>query len=627
MKTCYRVSAAVAAALLLSACGGGGGGPRPEPTPDPPAPPAPPAPPPAPTPPPPPAPTPPPPAPPPPPQTNTSLVDLQHSESFTNDAASGTATFPRNGNNGTNSAGASTLSVAYDASSRSYTISVAGRSQAFSPADVDSASSSAALQVYRRTSGTTTDTLSLTRPGTSGRYNYTYVGGGFWQRTIEGQSAISGSFDAFAYGVETPDGALPRSGAGVYLIDLLGVLATPGDLYALGGFGRLDVDFAGASIRTSGTLETTNTTTGFRSSTDFSGTGSISSSANAFNGTLSALSPVGALSGPLVGRFYGPQAQEVGAAFALTNTMRDSSAVGTIIGRSSSTGAPRLDALTGPVALPTQGSVLTYTRFTEDSHLPNYIDAAGGSGYPNNEVRIDPGAGTYAFRDGFMVGGALVSAPIFAPGDRVAAESNGRFTVYRRTTGDAGRQTVATLRLYRPGAGNDELVLTYASFGELHIEDRYAGMTRAQNQSYWFAYGLPTEPANIPRVGQAQYQGVLYGSGAGGGVLYALTGTATFGFNLGTGSFSGSLNPIATNRTTGAVYTLTPLTVNNGMIDFNVGVFEGALSPSNPVGWVRGRFYGPNGQEIGGSFMATVPNPVNPSADLPITGAVAATRR
>ena len=53
------------------------------------------------------------------------------------------------------------------------------RSQTFLPADKDLAASAAArLNIYTRTAGNVTDSLTLTSAGTAGAFTYQYVGGG-----------------------------------------------------------------------------------------------------------------------------------------------------------------------------------------------------------------------------------------------------------------------------------------------------------------------------------------------------------------------------------------------------------------------------------------------------------------
>ena len=306
-----RVLALVSASALLSACGGGGGGVASTPTP-PATPPTPPAPPPA--------------------QTNASLADLKYSESFANDAATGSATFNASGTYQNGTSGTAALTVNYNATDRSYTLSTGGRSQTFSPSDRDAVNSSAQADVYVRSGSSATDSLTLTRPGSSGSLTYTYVGAGIWQRTANDK--LSGSIDAFTYGVTTPAAGVPRTGSGSYIVDLLGVIASNGSVlgvHAIRGSGTLDVNFANGNITTSGNINASPLPGGgYAAPGSFMGTATLSSSANAFAGTLR-LSESEPFTGPLNGRFYGPAANEVGAAFSGTG-QNFGVVAGTIIG-------------------------------------------------------------------------------------------------------------------------------------------------------------------------------------------------------------------------------------------------------------------------------------------------------
>jgi len=110
---------------------------------------------------------------------------LASSENFTNDAATAAASFPKSGAAPTNSASQATGTISYDATSRGYTLTVGSRTLAFLPADLDATQSSSTLAVYVKRNGSTTDSLTLTKAGASGRFTYEYVGAAFWQRSIE----------------------------------------------------------------------------------------------------------------------------------------------------------------------------------------------------------------------------------------------------------------------------------------------------------------------------------------------------------------------------------------------------------------------------------------------------------
>lgn len=210
--------------FALSACGGGGGV---NSTPTPPTP----------------TPT------PPPTSANADMITLTQSEDFTNDAVTGSATYSKEGSRTAASSAPSALSVIYDAASRTYTVSTGERSQSFAQAHMDSSLGNAQITVFKRVSGATTDTFTLTNAASSGDLTYRYVGGGFWQRTIDSTTSVNGAFDAFTYGVETPDAALPRTGGASYAVDLLGVVASPDALYSMSGDGTLTANLLTGSVR------------------------------------------------------------------------------------------------------------------------------------------------------------------------------------------------------------------------------------------------------------------------------------------------------------------------------------------------------------------------------------------
>ena len=163
------VAASAALGLAVAGCGGGGVGSTPAPTP----------------------------APTPPPSTaNADLINLTQSESFTNDGAIGSASYPTTSGNFTSASSEGVVSFIYDAPSKTYTMTTQGLSQSFAPGEIDAAQSNANVTVYKKVTGNTTDSLVLTKPGTSGPFNFKYVGGAFWQRTIQGASAINGNFVA-----------------------------------------------------------------------------------------------------------------------------------------------------------------------------------------------------------------------------------------------------------------------------------------------------------------------------------------------------------------------------------------------------------------------------------------------
>jgi hypothetical protein len=215
-------------------------------------------------------------------------VNLQFSESFTNDAATAAGRFHSDARVATGtSANSTSLTIVYEAATRSYTISTAGRSQSFKPTDIDPVQTGSGITVFKKTSGSLTESLSLTDPGISGPLSYDYVGSGFWQRAKKNSASVDFTFDAFTYGVETVDASLPRTGVGLYSVELIGARAFGAPL-AMAGQGTLQVNFLDGDISSRGQLATISLETNDVLSTgNYLATANLSSNGNSFAGTCS----------------------------------------------------------------------------------------------------------------------------------------------------------------------------------------------------------------------------------------------------------------------------------------------------------------------------------------------------
>ncbi len=320
----------LALGLMLSACGGGSGGVASTPTPSP-------SPSPSPTPSPTPTPT---------PTPNVSLIGPLTSESFANHATTSRGNYDSNGVPPTNlAANPTTLTIAYDQGSQSYTVTTQSRSQTFAAADVDLTQSNAQITTYKKVNGTTTDLLTLTKPGTSGSLTYRYVAGGFWQRTVQTGTSIAGSFDSFAYGVVTPNASVPTTGGASYDIDFLGVLGignAPAP-YSLRGTGSMTLDFGAGVYTASGTNAEIDTQSGLPIINDtFSSQGTLTASTNSLTGSFQ-LNRGGnggqVFAGGTNGRFYGPAAEEIGAAvWGVSQSGASGALSGVLLGRKNTSG-------------------------------------------------------------------------------------------------------------------------------------------------------------------------------------------------------------------------------------------------------------------------------------------------
>lgn len=536
-----------------------------------------------------------------PPRTNASLTILQYSESFTNDATTAAVTFDLTTKTGVSgSSGASALTIHYDAATQSYSLSVDGRSQSFAPADVDASKSDAGETTYHKSDGVNRDYLTLFKSPPGATYPLQYVAQGFWQRNVVTGSQQDTHYSAFTYGVASPAAAIPRSGTAAYAIDTFGFASKPGqEPISFYGNGSFSVDFAAGVFSAQAFTTETKLVSGSGLSgggIDVMATGRLSSSDGTFSGTAAYQGQLGIAGGPLAGRFYGPAAQELGASFAGTGA--DGLAVaGSFTGSRDATLTP---------------DNLTLTNLTRPQLF--YIRFANALYGQLNWQNAD--SFTYAPPTSDLYGGQFTSA------DKIAS-ANANFTAYRKTfTGISGSEDTM-LELFKPGAGNSELALTYLSFG--HWATTLTDGTGAHPIDQYFVYGLETPGQLLSgRTGSAHYQGIVYGIGDGGAMRYAITGSSHFDVNFSAQSYSGGLSLNGAPKGGGS-------SVNFGSYDFSAGLASGQTQPAaitqggQTLGQINPVFYGPDAQEIGAPFSLQTPSS-GPAGVVAITGVAVAKR-
>lgn len=609
-KTNFRTVSMLAICFALAACGGGSGGgvnSMPTPVPAPPAPP-------------------PPPPPPPPSATNENLINLVASQSFTNDAAAVSGTYSTDGQLPANLARTGLpLNVSYDVATLSYTVAVQGRTQTFRPQDRLAAESTAEQTTYERVTGTTTDSLTLTNAGTSGRYRYTYVGGGFWQRQVQTGTTINGTFDAFAYGLGSPGSAVPTSGAAAYDFDLLGVVgaANAPAPNGLNGSGRLLIDFDAARLTVSGTATEVDGISGTPIGTNaLTGSADIAGG-NGFTGVLTYDRFGVPYVGNLAGRFYGPAAQEIGAAVHGTSQGQGFGQGGVfaaaLIGRKDPNGPGVNQSLLRLVA--------DQSFVTQSARVTTEVDPASGlaRSYSQQEPTQFTGSGSigpgfryinsstsYSVTDSTPQLGQIGGTDtIFGPGQLLATQPDSRFTEYRTTNSTSG----TVLRLYRPGGGNTQIALSYASFGIFDQTSTPDSNGRNRVDRLYFTYGIPSTA--FPRSGSASFTGAIHGragsttlANSPGSDLFDVGGAFAFNFDFAADSLSGTFSPTGTNIRTGAALAFGTYNVSNGRGPQSTGGgFDGSLSLAGAgvTGAFKGRFFGPLANELAGTFVIREP--------------------
>ena len=584
----------IVATAMVSACGGGGsggggGGVAPIPAP-------------------PPAPPPPPPPPPPPTTANADLLNLTQSENFTNNAVTGIGDYPKSGANGATDASTVALTVIYDAANRSYTISNPSRSQSFAPATRDTTLSNAQQDVFKVVNGNVTDTLTLSKPGTSGALTYQYVGSGFWQRTTDSATAISAFIDAFTYGVETTDAAMRRTGAARFDVDLLGTTAYSDLPARLQGSGTLEADFETFLITT--LIPTTEffPTGSSNLGPAFQGTATISSSLNGFSGQFN----MGSFqNGAWSGRFYGPNTREVGATFSARANGGAIATLGTITGRYAADIASKatnksLVNLSKDTFFVNSGAFVGYNRKDGTNELAQYPGNGGGAnGNANVSFSYKADTQTYSYGPEPLIfsGGPGGQSYSFGPGQLSAALSDAKFTTYQVV--NSGQ--TSTLKLYKPAGSNSELQLSYTGFGHFTNIGTASGGNQAAFERF-FIYRLPDNAGGavgVPRTGSANFGAKIYGIATEGAGTFAhsLSGDANFAFNFANQSFTGSMTPLGTNRDTGATRNWGSFNYSGNIFGFT-NQFDGRIvQGTTDVGSLFGWLLGPAADEVGANFV------------------------
>lgn len=575
MKIGYCAASAVAL-LWLAGCGGGSGGVETTPTPAP-----------SPT----PTPT---------PAGNTTMTDLKVSQAFTNDAATLRGTWDLA--TGTAIEGTSkpaSLSIRYDAAAGSYALVTDARNQSFGGADVTS--QDAYDTVYRRSDGTSGETLTLVKQPYTGQTARQYVAMGFWQSSTVADGRQSTEFTSFTYGLPTAATAVPRSGAAAYGIDMFGLVTMPGEEpMSMQGSGKLSVDFTQGVF----TAQAYSSEHGLVTDKGVSGGGmelraggNLSSGSGTVSGSAVYGSIYGQASGTISGRFYGPGGEELGATFQTANA-QGMAAVGSLVGWRDPSLKPDAQTLAA---------------------LVSGQEASGLGGTGGSSVRW-LNSETFDFQgySSDMVGGR------FTINEKIASR-NPNFTTYAKTGDNGYGPLKVTLELYKPGSANTELALTYSSFG--HWTGAGAG---ALTQSSYFTYGFVTGSNFLAaRTGTGRYEGVAYGSGIGsaGATRYDVKGTSSLDVDFGAQTFGGTLALTGTEQTSGARADFGSYDMAGQMTARDSGLQGGISRGGNPLGSLTARFFGADAQELAGTYYVNASTVGGTPENVGISGAIVTVRK
>lgn len=211
-----------------------------------------------------------------------------------------------------------TSKVVYDSVADSYTLRDTGSlttTSTFGPANIDGAASNATFTVYKKVSGSTTETFRrLNQSALNPLIVLTYVDYGQWRRatTSGGTTTVNDTYVVFGQKTATT----PTTGTAAYSTVLDGTFVNKTGSYAVSGTGTFNADFGTGTINYSSTASATPETSGtaFAFGT-MTGAGTITYRSAGFAGTGTTNGSGYAMD--VNGNFYGPAADEIGGVFRI----------------------------------------------------------------------------------------------------------------------------------------------------------------------------------------------------------------------------------------------------------------------------------------------------------------------
>lgn len=578
----------LAGCAALAACGGGGGGgggPRSTPTPTP-------APSPAPT----PTPTPTP--------SGTDFQSLAGVKSFDVTAARSRTTYvSTDGEVLSSEAERGDMVIRYDADADSYEVSYGILASRYGAGDKQEERIEGETQYLTADSGFYVSRSPYNFIPEEGRIMRDYVATAFWEIGVGSAGTATTYWTASVFGFPT-EGALPVAGQATYLTDVVGVMAASGQEVAfVQGLADFVVDFSSGEFRLSGFMNETSifTTGGSGGSLRFNAGGALGD-ANSFSGLLSYEGSHTNFVGTIEGQFFGPDAQEMGGVFDAASG--DDTLVGTVTGHAtnyaSTSEGLRNFGLVDPRRTERYATREARLFWHEADGVIDWTSASNGG---STMVEYGP--------DGVE----LVSGPFtYRPDEADLVESEGAFLRYETEV----EGEPASVRLFKVGEDNPDIVLTYASFGSA-ILARPPGSGQDFIEEY-FVFGDETPMGIVTaRSGSATYSGRAYGSAAS--VTHGqfdIAGSADFTVDFDTDRYEASL---ALTGTQGGV------DQDFGTWSFaseNLGTAVATGLDADDRGGMQIWYFGPLAHEIGGTFwLATGPDLVDDT--IHIAGAVVAT--
>ena len=196
--------------------------------------------------------------------------------------------------------------------------------------------------------------------------------------------------------------------------------------------------------------------------------------------------------------------------------------------------------------------------------------------------------------------GAPAGSETFAATTQDSSSKPGS-AVYKKTDGSVGETLTLTSRSPSSGVAFD-----YVAAGSWWRNQQNGSGEDAFYQP--FVYGFPTEASSVPRSGSAGYDIDVDGFIAFHNTApRTATGSGKFNADFLSGLYSLNASVVEMSQATGSVLTTAPLHAA-GHLGAD-GSFSGRISYDNPdsawVGTLNGSLYGPEGKEIGATFLVS----------------------
>lgn len=518
------------------------------------------------------------------PQVNTDVANLEYSEEFSATNGAMDANFDlAQGTTTQSQASDRSLSVGYDAASDAYTVRTGGNTISFDPQD-EEATQDAGQQRFRKQASGLSHYLTLfVRP--AGSHSKTgSVGMGIYQVNSVAGGEQDTELNFFVYGFETPSTGVPRTGSMVYRTEVTGAV-TPISAQPEGfwGTGELVVDFENFNFNFSANLDYYDLVDGGQShggGEDLFASGTLGSDGTFSGGMYHSASRS---TGSLFGRFFGPDASELGASFTGSNASG-----GTLAGAFTGHADPSISRNTtmrdirsaqtfyGPTV------VMNIIRLNENGGITQTGRRSGWFG-----IEFD-GAGGFQF--------PINISPYETA--RFSASGGYRSEDRRFLSFDSIEGPDVTVHLNdNSGQG---LQFTYLNFGHYRSVEESVAVSYYNTQH--FVYGLDRRK-NVPfgRTGKASYSGWVFGSGSSKEISasFDVEGTTEIEVDFGASDGTGRMDLQAVMRETGQQIDMGTWTFDS----FSGGLFYGG----EYNGTIDISFFGPNGEELGGSFEGFMP--------------------